>query len=485
MEYSLQNFIKKRPKTKIVCTIGPSSSEVKILKKMISEGMSVARLNLSHGTIDEHKKYVSNARQAAKELSAPIGILIDIPGPKYRVGKITGGSIDLKRGQKIVIGNETDLNEKAIKLKVWPEGISKEVGKSKQIFLDDGLIKLSIDSKKGKNIFCSVLNNANLKSNKSVTIPGSVNKLDYFTNETKDGLKFAKKVNATFVGLSFIRNSNDIKKVKKFYSKSNFRPQFVSKIELPSSVPHLKEIVQESDGVMVARGDLGVQLPIEKVPGIQKKIIKESNIQGKPVITATQMLESMIESPSPTRAEATDIHNAVMDGTDAIMLSAETSIGKYPVESVINMAKISSEAELNYNYEYYLEKKSNSMDFSSVDDAIAYNACKTSNLVDAKTILAFTESGSTAGRVSSFRPKAFIIGLIQGENIETLLLRWGVIPIHASKFKNVQDMFKLGSKVSLETGLAKKNDLVVVIAGMPIGIPGNTNLMRVIQLPEH
>ena len=485
MEYSLQNFIKKRPKTKIVCTIGPSSSEVKILKKMISVGMSVARLNLSHGTIDEHKKYVSNARQAAKELSAPIGILIDIPGPKYRVGKITGGSIDLKRGQKIVIGNETDLSEKTIKLKVWPEGISKEVGKSKQIFLDDGLIKLSIDSKKGKNIFCSVLNNSNLKSNKSVTIPGSVNKLDYFTNETKDGLKFAKKVNATFVGLSFIRNSNDIKKVKKFYSKSNFRPQFVSKIELPSSVPHLKEIVQESDGVMVARGDLGVQLPIEKVPGIQKKIIKESNIQGKPVITATQMLESMIESPSPTRAEATDIHNAVMDGTDAIMLSAETSIGKYPVESVINMAKISSEAELNYNYEYYLEKKSNSMDFSSVDDAIAYNACKTSNLVDAKTILAFTESGSTAGRVSSFRPKASIIGLIQGENIETLLLRWGVIPIHASKFKNVQDMFKLGSKVSLETGLAKKNDLVVVIAGMPIGIPGNTNLMRVIQLPEY
>ena len=485
MEYSLQNFIKKRPKTKIVCTIGPSSSEVKILKKMISEGMSVARLNLSHGTIDEHKKYVSNSRQAAKELSVPIGILIDIPGPKYRVGKITGGSIDLKKGQKIVIGNETDLNEKVIKLKVWPEGISKEVGKSKQIFLDDGLIKLSIDSKKGKNIFCSVLNNSNLKSNKSVTIPGSVNKLDYFTKETKDGLNFAKKVNATFVGLSFIRNSNDIKKVKKFYSKSSFRPQFVSKIELPSSVPHLKEIVQESDGVMVARGDLGVQLPIEKVPGIQKKIIKESNIQGKPVITATQMLESMIESPSPTRAEATDIHNAVMDGTDAIMLSAETSIGKYPVESVINMAKISSEAELNYNYEYYLEKKSNSMDFSSVDDAIAYNACKTSNLVDAKTILAFTESGSTAGRVSSFRPKAFIIGLIQGENIETLLLRWGVIPIHASKFKNVQDMFKLGSKVSLETGLAKKNDLVVVIAGMPIGIPGNTNLMRVIQLPEY
>ena len=484
MEYSLQNFIRKRPKTKIVCTIGPSSSEIKILKKMISEGMSVARLNLSHGSINEHKKYVANARQAAKELLVPIGILIDIPGPKYRIGKIPAGSIDLKKGQKIVLGDETRLEKKVIKLKVWPNGIYKEVGNSKSILIDDGLIKLSINSKKGKNIFCTALNDANIKSNKSVTIPGAVNKLDYFTKETKSGLDFAKKVKATFVGLSFIRNNNDIKKVKKFFSKSNFRPQFISKIELPSSVPHLKEIIQESDGVMVARGDLGVQLPIEKVPGIQKKIIKESNIQGKPVITATQMLESMIESPSPTRAEATDIHNAVMDGTDAIMLSAETSIGKYPVESVSNMARISSEAELNYNYDYYLEKKSNSMDFSSVDDAIAYNACKTSNLVDAKTILAFTESGSTAGRVSSFRPKAFIIGLIQGENIETLLLRWGVIPIHASKYKNVQDMFKLGSKVSLETGLAKKKDLVVVIAGMPIGIPGNTNLMRVIQLPE-
>ncbi|MBA4715248.1 MAG: pyruvate kinase [Dehalococcoidia bacterium] len=484
MEYSIQKFIKKRPKTKIVCTIGPASSEVKTLKKMISEGMSVARLNLSHGTISQHKMYVENAKQAANELDTPLGILIDIPGPKYRVGKIIGDSIDIRKGQKLILGNETKLDGKIVNLKVWPEGISKEVGKSKEILLDDGLLKLNIHSKKGSNIYCTALNNANLKSNKSVTIPGSVNKLDYFTEETVKGLNFAKKINATFVGLSFIRNSKDIRRVKDLYSKSKFYPQYISKIELPSSVPHLKEIVQESDGVMVARGDLGVQLPIEKVPAIQKKIIKEANIQGKPVITATQMLESMIESASPTRAEATDIHNAVMDGTDAIMLSAETSIGKYPVESVINMAKISLEAELNFNYDYYLEKKSNSMDFSSVDDAIAYNACKTSNLVNAKTICAFTESGSTAGRVSSFRPKAFIIGLIQGENIETLLLRWGVIPIHASKFKNVQDMFKLGSKVSLDTGMAKKKDLVVVIAGMPIGIPGNTNLMRVIQLPE-
>jgi len=484
LEYSLQNFIKKRPKTKIVCTIGPASSEVKILKKMISAGMSVARLNLSHGTISEHEAYVNNSKLAAKELGVPLGILIDIPGPKYRVGRINSGSIEIKKGQQIILGNETKLDEKILKIKVWPEGISKEVGKSKEIFLDDGLIRLSINKRRGKNIYCTALNNANLKSNKSVTIPGSVNKLDYFTDETKKGLKFAKNVNATFIGLSFIRNSKDIKRVKEFYKKSNFYPQFISKIELPSSVPHLEDIVKESDGVMVARGDLGVQLPIEKVPGIQKKIIKESNIQGKPVITATQMLESMIESPSPTRAEATDIHNAVMDGTDAIMLSAETSIGKYPVESVINMSKISLEAEQNYNYDDYLERKSNTMDFSSVDDAIAYNACKTSNLVNAKTILAFTESGSTAGRVSSFRPKAHIIGLIHGKNIETLLLRWGVIPIYASKYKNVQDMFRLGSKVSLDTGIAKENDYVVVIAGMPIGIPGNTNLMRVIHLPE-
>ena len=275
LEYSVQKFIKKRPKTKIVCTIGPASSEVKTLKKMISEGMSVARLNLSHGTISQHKMYVENAKQAAQELDAPLGILIDIPGPKYRVGKIIGDSIDIKKGQKLILGNETILDEKIVNLKVWPEGISKEVGNSKQILLDDGLIKLSIDSKKGNNILCTALNNSSLKSNKSVTIPGSVNKLDYFTEETVKGLRFAKKINATFVGLSFIRNSKDIKRVKEFYSKSKFYPQYISKIELPSSVPHLKEIVQESDGVMVARGDLGVQLPIEKVPAIQKKIIKE------------------------------------------------------------------------------------------------------------------------------------------------------------------------------------------------------------------
>jgi pyruvate kinase len=485
LKYSINNFIKNRPKTKIVCTIGPATGETDTLKKLIKEGMSVARLNLSHGETKEHIKYVENSRKAAEELKVPLGILIDIPGPKYRVGKIPNNSIELKKGQKIILGSATEINNGAInKIKVWPEGLKKDLKNIKIIFLDDGAIKLNVNKVKGDEILCAVQNTSVLKSNKSVTIPGSISKLDYFTDETIKGLKFARKVNATFVGLSFIRDEGDVKKVKEYYSNSNFNPQLISKIELPSSVPHLKEIISESDGVMVARGDLGVQLPLEKVPRIQKIIIEEANHQGKPVITATQMLESMIESPSPTRAEVTDIHNAVMDGTDAIMLSAETSIGKYPVETVKNMAKISVEAENYFNFEEYLEKRFIGKGFSSIDDAIAYNACKTSNLVEAKAILAFTESGSTAGRVSSFRPKAPIIGLIHEKNVEKLLLRWGVIPISAPQFKTVQAMFKLGSDVSIQTGIAKNKDYVVVAAGMPIGIPGNTNLLRVIQVPE-
>lgn len=485
MKYSIQNFIRKRPKTKIICTIGPASGEISILKKLIKEGMSVARLNLSHGTNEEHMQYVENCRKAASELKVPLGILIDIPGPKYRVGKIEKGSIELKKGHQIILGSETKIIDgKLTKIKVWPEGIKKDLQGNKAIFLDDGAIKLNVKKIEGTNIVCTILNSYILKSNKSVSVPGAVSKLDYFTKETIKGLKFAQKVNTTFVGLSFIRNQNDIRKVKEFYKKSKFNPQLISKIELPSAVPYLKEIINESDGVMVARGDLGVQLPIEKVPRIQKIIIKEANLQGKPVITATQMLESMVESPTPTRAEATDIHNAIMDGTDAIMLSAETSIGNYPIDAMKNMSKISIEAENYYNYDDYLEKKSSTMDFSSVDDAIAYNACRTSNLINAKAILAFTESGSTAGRVSSFRPKAIIIGLIHGKEVEKLMLRWGVIPILAPQFKRVQGMFRFGSDISLQTGIAKKGDYSVVVAGMPIGIPGNTNLMRVIQIPE-
>ncbi len=485
MKYSIKNFIKKRPKTKIVCTIGPASGEVDTLKKLIKEGMSVARLNLSHGNPNEHLKYVENSRKAAQELKTPLGILIDIPGPKYRVGKIPSNSIDLKKGQEITLGSETELKGGILKkINVWPEGLKKDLKNIKIIYLDDGAIKLSVKKINRDGILCVTQNSSVLKSNKSVTIPGAISKLDYFTEETLKGLKFAKKVNATFVGLSFIRNQNDIKKVKEYYKKNNFNAELISKIELPSSVPHLKEIIEESDGVMVARGDLGVQLPLEKVPRIQKIIIEEANHQGKPVITATQMLESMIESPTPTRAEATDIHNAVMDGTDAIMLSAETSIGKYPIETVKNMAKISIEAENYFNFEDYLEKRFSGKGFSSIDDAIAYNACKTSNLVESKAIIAFTESGSTAGRVSSFRPKAPIIGLIHEKNVEKLLLRWGIIPISAPQFKRVQGMFKLGSDISIQTGIAKNKDYVVVVAGMPIGIPGNTNLLRVIQVPE-
>ena len=488
MKYSIKSFVKSRPKTKIVCTIGPASGDINTLKKLIKSGMSVARLNLSHGTKKQHLQYVNNIEMAANELETPLAILIDVPGPKFRVGKIPNESIYLKKDSEILLTNKTNLDDKELlELKVWPHGIHKDAKLGTIIYLDDGSIKLKVIKvvkSKDKKIRCKVLNQGILKSNKAVAIPGTESSLNYFTEETIKGLNFAKKINATFVGLSFIRNEKDVQEVKEFYRKVKFQPQLISKIELPSAIPHLKEIINESDGVMVARGDLGVQLPIEKVPGAQKLIINAANRQGKPVITATQMLESMIESPTPTRAEATDIYNAVMDGTDAIMLSAETSVGKYPVEAVKNMSRISLEAEAFFKHDQFLEEMSSDMNFSSIDYAIAYNACKTSNLINSKAILAFTESGSTAGRVSSFRPKAPILGLIHEQNKEKLLLRWGVIPVPAPKFSKVQAMFYMGSEICINTGIAKNNDYVVAVVGMPIGVPGNTNLLRVINLPE-
>ena len=486
MKYSIKSFVKSRPKTKIVCTIGPASGDRDTLKKLIKSGMSVARLNLSHGSKKQHLEYVNNAKEVASDLDTPLAILIDVPGPKFRIGKIPNENIQLKKDSELLLTNETNLEDaKLPELKVWPAGIHKDAKNGTTIFLDDGAIKLKvIKVSKDKKIKCKILNQGILKSNKAVAIPGTESSLGYFTEETIKGLNFAKKINATFVGLSFIRNEKDVQEVKKFYKKNKFQPQLISKIELPSSIPHLKEIIMESDGVMVARGDLGVQLPIEKVPGAQKLIINEANKQGKPVITATQMLESMIETPTPTRAEATDIYNAVMDGTDAIMLSAETSVGKYPVEAVKNMSRISLEAEAFFKHDQFLEEMSSDMNFSSIDYSIAYNACKTSNLINSKAILAFTESGSTAGRVSSFRPKAPILGLIHEQNKEKLLLRWGVIPVPAPKFSKVQAMFYMGSEICINTGIAKNKDYVVAVVGMPIGVPGNTNLLRVINIPE-
>jgi pyruvate kinase len=326
-----------------------------------------------------------------------------------------------------------------------------------------------------------------MKTNKAVTAPGNTSTLDYFTSETLRALEFVESSDIDFVGLSYVRNADDMLRVRAHLQKAGKNPQLVAKIEIQQAVNNLVEILDESDAIMVARGDLGVELPFERVPSVQKQIIRMANEAGKPVITATQMLESMIEQPSPTRAEATDVYNAVRDGTDAIMLSGETSVGKFPFRAVNAMTRIAKRAESYLEYPMLAERHRAAAKKGglAVDNAIADGAVVAASSLQAKAIVAFTESGSTAGRVAAFRPSVPLFALTPDfTGGAKLALRWGVIPVVVKQFTQLQDMFHAGSQLVLETSIAREGDVIVVVVGLPIGVAGTTNLLRVITLPE-
>lgn len=457
-----------------------------MVERLVRQGMSVARLNLSHGSRADHEAFVATVRQVSEKLGVSIGILADLPGPKYRVGVVDGPDLQLQRGTDFTLYAEvTNGNSKGIN--VWPVGLHADVKPGAKILLDEGKVELRVVEIKNRNIRCRVILGGELKSNKAVTAPGHTSTLDYFTDETEEALKFAIETDVDFIGLSYIRGTEDLDEVKSRVKKAGKSCLLVSKIEIKQAVDNLNSILDASDAVMVARGDLGVELPIEMVPGVQKRIIRRANERGKPVITATQMLESMIESSTPTRAEATDVHNAVRDGTDAIMLSGETSVGRNPTRVVQYMARIAKRAEKFLDYE---EIASRRQDFTtakdhSVGDAIAYSAVTSSEDIKAKVILAFTESGATASRVAAFRPRIPVLSLSPDPAVgRKLSLQWGVVPVLVESFETVQDMFFEGSELVLELKLAKESELAVAVVGMPIGVGGSTNLLRVITLPE-
>ncbi|MCH8909564.1 MAG: pyruvate kinase [Chloroflexi bacterium] len=484
--YFLQPFMKRRARTRIVCTIGPATGTLSRIKRLIRSGMSVGRLNLSHGTPDEHHAYVRMLRDAAEEMGIAVGILADLPGPKYRVGEMEQDEILLVTGQHFVLqvapcgGNSERAN-------VWPPGLHNDIKRGSQVLIDEGTVEMRVESIQGTDINCRVTLGGVMKPNKAVTVPGNTSTLDYFTSETEKALKFVESSDVDFVGLSYVRNADDMQRVRAHLLKAGKTPQLVAKIEIQQAVDNLVEILDESDAIMVARGDLGVELPFEKVPAVQKQIIRMANEAGKPVITATQMLESMIEQPSPTRAEATDVYNAVRDGTDAIMLSGETSIGKFPFRAVNAMARIAKRAESYLEYPMLAERHMAAAMKGGlgVDDAIAAGAVVAASRLNAKAIVAFTESGSTAGRVASYRPPMPLFALTPDfTGGAKLALRWGVIPVVVQHFEQLQDMFYAGSQLVLETSIAKEGDVIVVVVGLPIGFAGTTNLLRVITLPE-
>jgi pyruvate kinase len=466
-------------KTKIVCTIGPASRAYDVIEKLIRMGMNVARLNFSHGSYKEHLQVIENIRQASLKIGQPIAILQDLGGPKIRIGKIIKEPIFLKEGSSFILTNrEVTGNEQEVSL-TFPS-LPQKVKKGDCIFLADGTLELKVKEFTSTDIICRVVRGGKLTSHQGVNIPNISMDIPSLTEKDYQDILFGIKNKVDFIGLSFIRRAEDVLKVRKILQENKAEEiSLIAKIEKKEAVDNLKEIIEASDGIMVARGDLGVEIPLENVPLVQKNIIKKCNFVGKPVITATQMLMSMMSNPRPSRAEVTDVANAILDGTDAIMLSEETAIGNFPLEAVETMNRIAISAEGAIDYEKILSERSISVKPTNAD-AISHATCQVALDLKVKAIVTFTFSGSTARMVSRYRPPVPIIAAsTQDSTVKKLTLSWGVYPFKTEELADTDDMITRSRKVALETGLVRPGEKIVVTAGIPFRVPGSTNLLKV------
>ena len=493
----IPSFVKNRPRTRIVCTIGPATGNVTKARALIRAGMSVARLNLSHGEPEEHFEYVRAIRQAAEDTGVPIGILADLPGPKYRIGTVDPELAVSQQGRRGILvaarqhfvltaDRELTTNERGT---VWPAGLHNDIKPRSRVLIDEGAVEMRVNRVVGNEIHCTVRRGGMIQSDKAVTAPGNTSTLQYFTDETIAALDFAVQADVDFVGLSYIRDRDDLIAVREWLKRAGREPALVAKIEIKQAVDNLVEILDETDAIMVARGDLGVEMPLHLVPTTQKRMIRLANEVGKPVITATQMLETMRDNPYPTRAESTDVYNAVRDGTDAVMLSAETSVGNYPVAAVQFMARVSKIAEKYLDNAMLRNRRMSIIEkegrHAQIDSIIAFDAARTADTLRSKAIITFTESGTTPDRVAAFRPRTPVIALSPDvKTLARLSMRWGVISLPTIPLDNLDQMFEHSSDLAQETGFAKDADTVVLVAGVPIGFSGSTNLLRVIKIGQ-
>ncbi|ADU97242.1 pyruvate kinase [Thermovibrio ammonificans] len=465
--------MKKR--TKIVATLGPASSDKKTLRRMVEAGLNVVRLNMSHGTHEEHRRRVELVRSVESELKTPLPILVDLCGPKIRIGKLQKEPLFLHRGDTVIL--TTGKPQKG-KITVNYPNLHKEVKKGEAILLADGAFRLRVKEVRGRDIVCEVLVGGPLTSHKGVNLPHSKLSVPALTEKDREDVKFAVEVGADFIALSFVRTASDVLELKELLKSLNSTVPVIAKIEKPEAVKNVDEILKVADGLMVARGDLGVELPIEKVPVIQKQLIRKANEAGKPVITATQMLKSMVDLPVPTRAEVTDVANAVLDGTDALMLSEETAVGKYPVKVVKTMAKVAREAEKIYPYKRYME-----LPAQTLQDSLAKSACNLSREVKVKAIIPFTRSGATAIAVAKYRPPVPIYAVTHDrETFRRLNLVWGVEPLLTVPPDTTDKVIAQSVGLAASRGIVKKGDKVIVLAGAPTGVPGTTNLLKVVTV---
>jgi pyruvate kinase len=473
----------KRPRfygrrTKIICTIGPATRAAAVIERLIKSGMDIARFNLSHGTLSEHARSIQTVRKLSQRAGKDVAILIDLPGPKYRIGKLKDGQATLRKGTRVILTTRQADGDSSL-LPVNLPNLPQDVKAGDTILLDDGAMELRVRSIDDTEIKCQVTVGGLLLQGRGLVIPGRHISVPFITEPLREGITFATKQQADYVALSFVTGARDISDVRSRLRDDSSDIPVIAKIERGEAIKNFDKILSASDGIMVARGDLGVEIPLERVPLVQKEIIQKCNRAGKPVITATEMLESMIHSMRPTRAETSDVANAIFDGTDAIMLSAETSIGSYPVQSVRTMAKIAREVEKELPYEQILTKRGNWLERTS-DELISYNACYTAHRLGATAIVAFTQSGSTAGRVSKCRPRIPVLAITSSRTTSRrLLIRWGVYPLQVAEPSSVDELFTTGARLARDLGLARPGDLIVITGGIPIGQAGSTNLLKV------
>ena len=468
-------------KTKIVCTIGPASETVEKMRELMLAGMNVARFNFSHGTHEEQRVKLERVRQVREELGLPIATLLDTKGPEIRLRDFEGGRAELVSGQRFILTTQEILGN-GDRAAITYKNLKNDISAGTTILIDDGLIEMNVEEISGEEIICRVINGGVVSNHKGVNVPGAVLSMPYISDVDREDILFGIEMGYEFLAASFARTKDDILEVRKILKDHGSDMKIIAKIENMQGIENLEEILEVSDGIMVARGDMGVEIPLEEVPILQKKMIHLANAQGKHVITATQMLESMIKNPRPTRAEATDIANAIYDGTTAIMLSGESAAGKYPVEAVQTMAKIAESAEKDIDY-CARTKLAERDDKADITTAIAYATCTAAMDLKAAAIITVTMSGFTAEAIARFKPRSQVIGCTTNERVyHQLNLLWGVTPLMLGKESTTDDLFSAAVTEAKKAGCVKQGDTVVITAGVPLGVAGKTNMIHVVEV---
>jgi len=471
-------------KTKIICTLGPAVDSDEKLRALIENGMDAARFNFSHGSHETHKAQLDRLKQVRRELGCPVAAVLDTRGPEIRIKGFANGPVRLNTGDTFTLTTREVAGDESC-VSVTYDQLHEELSVGQEILIDDGLVAVRVERIEGQDIRCRVENGGTLSDNKSINIPGAHIRLPALTQKDTEDIRFGVEQGFDYIAASFVRRAEDVQLVRRLLDEcGGEQVRIIAKIENQEGADNFDAILAQADGIMVARGDLGVEIPAARVPILQKRMIRKGMQAGKPVITATQMLDSMIRNPRPTRAEVSDVANAVYDGTSCVMLSGETASGSYPVEALTIMARVVSETERAIHY-WKRFRKWQFPAMTSIDDAITHSACLTAMDLQAKAILAPTHTGHTARMIARFRPECPVAALTQREEVcRRLALCWGVIPLQINEARSTDQIFEQAAQTAVEQGMAGRGEVVVITAGVPLGRTGSTNLVKAHVIQE-